>query len=69
MRFNPCLGGENCSQEGTHCSGCGREHGEIRDTRELVKGMVQLARRMNYENPEEFVKFVSDKALRKINPS
>ncbi len=69
MRFNPCRGGENCSTEGTHCSGCGREHGEIRETRELVQGVVALARRMDYDNPEELVRFIGDKALRKLKAS
>lgn len=66
MRFKVCLGGENCSKKNTHCSGCGREHGEIRETRDMVLAMVAFAKKMEYENPQDFVKYISDKAMKKL---
>jgi predicted Fe-S protein YdhL (DUF1289 family) len=69
MLFSPCRGGENCSTAGTHCSGCGREHGEIRETREIIQAVVLLARKQGYQNPDEFVRFIGDKALKKISVS
>lgn len=27
MKFGPCIGG--CTNEGTHCEGCGRSHEEV----------------------------------------
>ena len=67
MLFSACRGGENCSKKGTHCSGCGREHGEIQETKAMVLAMVSFAKKMDYQNPQDFVGFVSDKALKKLN--
>lgn len=66
MQFSPCKGGDFCSQEGTHCSGCGRSHEEIAKTRELVIAVTQFAMQMGYENVEEFTKFVGEKAARNV---
>lgn len=66
MQFSPCRGGNNCSKEGTHCSGCGRSHEEVRDTRDLVLAIVAYAHRMQYQNPEDFVRYVHDKAVKKL---
>lgn len=66
MRFSPCLGGDNCSKEGTHCKSCGRSHEEIAETKALAKAITDFALKMEYENVEEFVQFVSDKAVKKV---
>ncbi len=66
MQFSPCRGGDNCTQDGTHCQGCGRGHEEIADTREIIGALVQQAEKMGYENFEEFVNFVGMKAKGKI---
>lgn len=52
MKFKPCNG--NCTEEGTHCEGCGRSHEEIAEMRELVGGLTTFARKMEYENLEDF---------------
>lgn len=52
MIFNPCTG--KCTEEGTHCEGCGRTHKEIADMRKPVDDLVALAKKMEYENIEDF---------------
>ncbi len=58
MIFSPCTG--KCTEEGTHCEGCGRSHEEIAQMRESVDELVGLADRMQYENIEVFAKAVAD---------
>ena len=53
MKFNPCTG--KCTEEGSHCEGCGRSHEEIAEMKTLVAGLVAFAQKMEYENIEEFV--------------
>lgn len=67
MQFSPCQGGSNCTEEGTHCQGCGRSHEEIAETRELVNGLAQYIVKMDYENVEDFIKFVAIKSLGKAH--
>ena len=52
MKFNPCNG--DCTEEGSHCEGCGRSQEEIAEMGELVGSLVAFARKMDYENVEEF---------------
>lgn len=66
MQFQSCRGGDFCSSEGTHCSGCGRSHQEIAQTRELIQAIAGFARNMGYENVEEFTSFVGDKAAKVV---
>lgn len=66
MNFSPCKGGENCTQDGTHCEGCGRSHAEIAETRQLMDAIAQFAIKMEYENIEDFTQFVADKSAKKI---
>ncbi len=66
MQFSPCKGGDNCTQGGTHCQGCGRSHEEIAETRALIASIAQFALKMGYENVEQFTAFVGDKAAKKI---
>ena len=65
MKFNPCRGGAFCTQEGTHCGGCGRSHEEIAETRQLMDTVAQFALKMGYENIEEFTEFVGIKSAGK----
>ena len=65
MEFKPCQGGNNCTEEGTHCQGCGRSHEEIAETRQLVEAMADFALKMGYENVEQFAQFVAQKATNK----
>jgi hypothetical protein len=64
MQFSPCRGGDFCTQDGTHCQGCGRSHEEIAKTRELIQSMVSYALEMGYDNIEEFTSFLGDKAAK-----
>jgi len=52
MKFNPCTG--KCTDEGTHCEGCGRSHEEIAEMKNLVSGLISFAEKMDYENTEDF---------------
>jgi len=64
MKFNPCIG--ECTENGTHCEGCGRTHEEIGETRKMVKGLVELAKKMNYENHEDFANAIARSLLHKL---
>jgi predicted Fe-S protein YdhL (DUF1289 family) len=66
MKFSPCLGGDNCTYSGTHCNGCGRSHAEIAETKALIMGLVNFAQKQQYENYDEFAKFVSEKCVKKM---
>jgi hypothetical protein len=55
--FNPCTG--QCTEEGTHCEGCGRSHDDIAEMRDLVDELVAYAQRMEYENIEDFANGVA----------
>jgi hypothetical protein len=69
MKFRPCISGQ-CTEEGTHCEGCGRSHVEIAETKNLVKGLVDFAQKQEYENIEEFAGFIAKNLVKKIqNPS
>lgn len=59
MKFTPCTG--QCTEDGSHCLGCGRSHEEIAATRKMVKDQVEFAQQQQYENPEEFIKFIAQK--------
>lgn len=64
MKFSPCTG--NCTEEGTHCEGCGRSHAEIAKMRELVGNLVAFADEMEYENIEDFAKGVAGSIMYKM---
>lgn len=52
MIFKPCTG--ECTEDGTHCGGCGRSHEDIAEMRALVGGLVAYAEKKGYENVEDF---------------
>jgi predicted Fe-S protein YdhL (DUF1289 family) len=69
MKFNPCISGQ-CTEDGTHCEGCGRTHEEIAETKKRVMALVEFAQKMDYENVEDFAKFIEQSLLKKLqNPS
>ena len=57
MKFKPCTG--ECTDEGTHCKGCGRTHEEIEAMRQPVGKLVELAEKMKYDNLEDFADAVA----------
>jgi predicted Fe-S protein YdhL (DUF1289 family) len=67
MKFSPCTG--KCTEEGTHCEGCGRSHDEIAQMREPVEALVALANRMQYENIDDFAKAAADSIKYKMGLS
>ena len=46
--FKPCNG--ECTEDGTHCKGCGRSQEEVAELRRLIGALVAYAEEMNYEN-------------------
>ena len=67
MKFNPCIAGQ-CTDQGTHCEGCGRSHEDIAETKKLVKALVDFAQRKDYENSEDFALFIGKSLLNKLQP-
>ena len=67
MKFNPCTG--QCTEDGTHCQGCGRTHEEIAQMRLMVGRLVKLALDRGYENQEEFAAAVGHSILWKLQNS
>ena len=57
MKFKPCNG--ECTDEGSHCEGCGRSHEEIAAMGKPVDDLVALAQMMRYGNPEDFADAVA----------
>lgn len=65
-RFNPCKDRNACTEDGTICKGCGRTHPEIAQTRAITADLVYFISNMDYENPDEFMAYLSRKVLKKI---
>jgi predicted Fe-S protein YdhL (DUF1289 family) len=63
--FNPCKDRNACTEDGTMCKGCGRTHVEIARTRAMVADIVSFVSKMHYENPEEFMAYLTRKVLKK----
>lgn len=67
MIFSPCNG--KCTDEGTHCEGCGRTHEEVAETRKLVGDLVAYAQKKNYENAEDYANSIARSVIYKLqNP-
>ena len=64
MKFSPCTG--KCTDDGTHCGGCGRSHQEIAEMKKYVGGLVALAEKMGYENIDEFAAGVAGSITYKL---
>ena len=46
--------------------GCDRTHAEIDEMRRMVKGLVTLAKKMEYENHEDYANAVARSILHKL---
>ena len=57
MIFSPCTG--KCTDQGSHCEGCGRSHEDIAEMRRYVGALVAYAQKMKYENIEEYADAVA----------
>lgn len=64
MTFKPCVP-DQCTDDGTHCKGCGRSHEEITETKAIVKSLVSFAQKQNYGNIEEFANFIGKNTVKK----
>lgn len=64
MKFTPCL--DKCTQDGSHCQGCGRSHQEIAETKQLIKSIIEFIQKYDYENSDEFIAMVSKKVRKKL---
>ena len=65
MKFNPCIPGK-CTDQGTHCEGCGRTHEDIAETKKMIKALVSFAQTKGYENHEEFAGFIAKSIVSKL---
>lgn len=66
MKFNPCISVQ-CTEDGSHCQGCGRSHAEIAETKQLVNNLVVFAQKMQYDNSEEFANFIGKSLFKKLS--
>ncbi|MCP4074982.1 MAG: DUF1289 domain-containing protein [Gammaproteobacteria bacterium] len=57
MKFSPCTG--ECTEDGTNCKGCGRAHEEIAEMKSNIASLVAFAKKMGYENIDEFANGVA----------
>jgi hypothetical protein len=65
-KFVTCINRNACTEDGTHCRACGRSHEEIQSTRELTSLVADFVKRMNYENPQDFLAYLQRKVEKKI---
>jgi hypothetical protein len=65
--FVPCAGKTACTQDGSHCRGCGRSHDEIARTRAAISALTELALQQGYDNVEAFANYVSTRIVKKVD--
>jgi hypothetical protein len=65
MKFNPC-NPDKCTDQGSHCEGCGRSHEEIAETKRMVTELVCFAQKQGYDNNQDFVNFIGTSVLKKL---
>lgn len=63
MKFSPCT--SLCTNDGTHCLGCGRSHLEISETQAITKQLVEHLVKYDYDDPENFLENITLKALKR----
>lgn len=64
MKFSPCA--DNCTKDGTHCTGCGRSHQEIQSMSAIGVQLLNHLIEYDYDDPEVFLEIVSNKALQRF---
>ncbi|HEY0722165.1 MAG TPA: hypothetical protein VGE50_13030 [Gammaproteobacteria bacterium] len=65
-RFTPCFGRTVCRDDGVRCLACNRSLAEIARTGEVVEAVTRLLEELNYENPEQFLAYLSAKVTKKL---
>jgi len=63
--FKPCRDRNACTEDGNVCRGCDRTHVEIARTRALVNEVINFISVMHYDNPDEFMAYLTRKVLKK----
>lgn len=66
MQFVRCKGKNACLEDEVGCRTCGRSHAEIIRTRELIDQIAGLVLDQGYENDEEFIHYLAEKALKSV---
>lgn len=64
--FVPCAGKTACTEDATHCRGCGRSHEEIARARDAIAALADLAVEMDYTNLEDYAAYVAARIVRKV---
>ncbi|MDA7746901.1 DUF1289 domain-containing protein [Psychromonas sp.] len=65
MKFSPCT--SQCTNDGSHCEGCGRSHVEIAETQHITKQLVEHLVKYDYDDPENFLEMIKAKAIKRSN--
>ena len=64
--FKPCVNRTACTEDGTHCRGCGRSHEEIAQVRQLINDAYPLVSMREYDNLDEFFAYLRKKIDKKL---
>jgi len=64
--FVPCAGKSACTEDGSHCRGCGRSHVEIARARDAINALADLAAERGYDNVEVFAEYVAARLIKKV---
>lgn len=65
-RFSPCIGRTACRDDGVRCMTCNRSLEEIAKTRDVMDSVTAFLEEMKYENPEQFLDYLSSKVMKKL---
>lgn len=65
-RFSPCIGRTACRDDGVRCLACNRSLEEIAKTRDVMDSVTAFLEEMKYENPEQFLEYLSSKVVKKL---
>ena len=65
VEFVACAGKAACTQDGSHCRGCGRSNDEIVRTRDAINALTELALEQGYANVDAFARYVAARIAKK----
>ncbi len=64
--FVPCAGKTACTEDGSHCRGCGRSHDEIARTRAAISALTELALEQGYDNVDAYADYIAARIVKKV---
>jgi hypothetical protein len=64
--FTACKGKTACRDDGEQCLVCGRSFEEIRQTRQLIDALADLACAQDYDNVDEFTAYIVRKVCKAV---